>query len=215
VSDRRVLTLALLVLFVATSGCVGFLTGTEGLTFASSDVSVSAQASDEAGYETIRVESLNRSRTFEAAGQERNVTVVNHVAEYQRSVSLGPLGELPFARFTVLSTPQVEVAGQSFNPLADRSNRELARNLQDTYDRIEDVRFDGNRTVTVLGEARTVSRFTADARIAEGQTIDVYVHVASFRHDEDFLVAVAVHPQRLDEGNRVDTMLSGIEHAGE
>jgi hypothetical protein len=210
---RRAVAAVLLLWLVASAGCVGFVTGTGDLTFEANDVVVSQEATSETGYEAVRDTPVNRSRTLTVAGQERTVTVVNQVAEYQRNISLGPLGEAPLARVTVFSSPEVEVAGRTLNPLADRSNPELVRSLQTSYERVEDVEAVGNRTVTVLGTETTVTRFAAEATIGGGQTIDVYVHLTKVRTGSDFVVVAAVHPQQVDaEQVGVDTMFRGVVH---
>jgi len=212
VSHRRVLANVAVVALLLTAGCIGFLTGEEALAFDADPVRVADDARAEAGYEEVRVESMAVNRSFTVAGETRNVSVTNHVAAYQRAVDLGPLGSEPFARFTVLSTPEVEIAGRTLNPVGGLSDRELATRLQSQYDSIENVRFAGNRTVEVLGEGRTVSRFDATTTVA-GTEVDLALHVAKFRHGEDFVVAIGVYPARLDgERARVETMLRGVEH---
>ena len=209
---RRVLTGLAVVALVLSAGCVGFLAGDEPLAFESGPVQVADANQSEAGYETVSVGANTPNQSFPVAGETRNVSVTNHVASYQRAVELGPLGSAPFARFTVLSTPQVEVAGQTLNPVGGLSNRDLALRLQSQYDSIEDVRFVGNRTVETLGEPRTVSRFGATTTVA-GVDVDLALHVSKFRHGDDFVVAIAVYPARLDgETDRVEAMLRGIEH---
>ncbi|MEF8868797.1 MAG: DUF6517 family protein [Haloarculaceae archaeon] len=211
-SHRRALANVAVVALLLTAGCIGFLTGEEALAFDADPVRVADDARAEAGYEEVRVESMAVNRSFTVAGETRNVSVTNHVAAYQRAVDLGPLGSEPFARFTVLSTPEVEIAGRTLNPVGGLSDRELATRLQSQYDSIENVRFAGNRTVEVLGEGRTVSRFDATTTVA-GTEVDLALHVAKFRHGEDFVVAIGVYPARLDgERARVETMLRGIEH---
>ncbi|MFC7226764.1 DUF6517 family protein [Salinirubellus salinus] len=209
---RRQLAVALLIVLVVSSGCIGFLTGQSALTFAADDVSVSEQARSDTGYEQARDDTQVINRTFRAGGQTRNVTVTNHVAEYQRSVSL--LGNSqPLARMTVISSPAVAVAGQTFNPLGELSNRELAQRLQQQYETVQNVQFEGDRTRTVLGENVTVSRFSAEATTVAGQNVDVYVHVTKTKDGDDFVVGVAVYPQGLDgEQQTVDTLFAGIEH---
>jgi hypothetical protein len=212
VYQRRVLATLAVAALVLTGGCVGFLAGEEPLAFEAEPVAVTDDACSEAGYEEVGIESTEANQSFAVAGETRNVSVTNRVASYQRAVELGPLGEAPFARFTVLATPGIEIAGQTLNPVGELSDRELALRLQSQYDSIEDVRFAGNRSVEILGEPRTVSRFDATTTIA-GVEVDLELHVAKFRHGEDFLVAMGVYPARLDgERARVETMLRGIEH---
>lgn len=204
----------LLVLLVASAGCVGVLTGEEPLVLEANAVSVSAAAQDDAGYTETRRTTQELSREVTAAGQTREVQVTNHLAEYSRSASAGPLGEGEFARFIVLSTPAVEVFGKTFNPVGEMSNRELVEQVQDRYAGLENVQPAGERSVTVLGTARTVSVFTGDATLqGTGQSVELTIHVTKLRDGPDFVVAIAVHPSLLKgEVDRVDTMLGGIQH---
>ena len=210
---RRQLAAALLVVLMVSSGCIGFLTGSNALSFDADDVRVSDAAQQDAGYEQSRDTTQEITRSFSAAGETRNVTVTNHVAEYQRSVGLPALGEQPFARFTVISSPAVEVAGQTFNPLGNLSNRDLAQQLQSEYDTVQNVQFVEDRTVTIRGESRTVSKFSAEATTEGGQSVDVFLQISKFRDGDDFIVVVSVYPQQLDgEEARADTMFSGVQH---
>ena len=140
---------------MVSSGCIGFLTGSSALTFAANDVRVSERALEDTDYEEPRDTESNVTRTFSGAGETRNVTVTNQVAEYQRSVNLVEDAQ-PLARATVIASPEVGVAGQTFNPLGDLSDRELAQRLQQQYDTGENVQFQSNRTETVLSEEMTV-----------------------------------------------------------
>lgn len=212
VRDRRALANVAVAALLLTAGCVGFLTGEEALSFDASRVVVADDAHSEAGYEEVRVESTETNQSVTVAGQTRTVSMTNRVAGYQRAVELGPAGNRSFAQFTVFTTPLIEVAGQTLNPLTGVSDREVVAQLRTGYDSLEDVRPAGNRTVEVLGEGRTVSRFHATSTVA-GKEVDLTLHVTKFRHGEDVVVAVAIHPARLDgERARVETMLGGIEH---
>lgn len=211
---NRTTSVALVVLavLVATTGCLQFVTGGTA-TFAASQASVSDGALDETGYELANATTDNVSRTFEVAGQERDVRVTNHVVRYDRNVSVDPLGERDLARFVLLSTPAVEVAGQTFNPVGDWSERRLVNELASQYSGLSDVSHEDNRTVRALGSERTVETFTAGATVAGEREIDVRLHVAKFRHGDDFVVALGVHPERLpDERERVDALVRGIDH---
>lgn len=209
-------SLALLVVgaLVVTSGCVTALTGSEPIVVEASQVGVSTAAQNDAGYDEVRRETQPLSREVTVLGQTREIEVTNHIAEYSRSVSVGPLGSGEFARFVVLSTPAVEVFGQTFNPVGDMSNRELAERVQQKYEGIENLQPAGERTATVLGTSTTVSTFTADGRVkGTGQSVELTIHVTQVRHGDDFIVAVGVHPSLIPgEADRVDRMLPGIEH---
>lgn len=213
-SKRRIALVVGLAGLLAMSGCLGFITGSESLSFESDTVAVDSGTQDDTGYEEVRRESTTITKSYTVAGQTRNVTVTNHVAEYARKVKAPVLGEQQAARFTVLATPQVTIAGQGpFNPVGDFSNRELAMRLQEQYETVKNVRFEENRTRTMLGKETTVSKYRADAKTGSGQSVEVFLHITKVEHEDDFVIAVAVYPTALDsEEEQVDTMLSGIDH---
>lgn len=197
-------------LLLVTSGCLGVLDGP--LTFEATPATVGDDALEETGYSQARAEQVNMSRNFSAAGQTRQVTVVNELREYKRTVDLGPLGERELARFVVFSTPEVKVGPKTFNPVGEMSNEELVSRLQGSYQGLEDVEPVSSRNVTVLGTSTTVTKFSATAQAEGGFSVDVYMHVTKVNHGGDFVVAVAVYPQQLDEQQRVDALLGGIDH---
>ncbi|WP_435197232.1 DUF6517 family protein [Natronomonas sp. EA1] len=211
---RRAVAALLLVGLMLTSGCIGFLTGGEALYFDSGTVSETDAAKSDTGYELERQGANNLTRTFSVAGQERNVTVTNHYAEYSRTADAPLFGDTKVSRFSVFATPQVEIAGQGpFNPVSRMSNRELVLRLQQQYSAIEDVQFVSNRTVTMLGEETTVSKYNATATMEGGQEVEVTIHITKVQTESDFVIAAAVHPTKVDEQQEVDRMLEGVQHS--
>lgn len=199
-----------LALLIATTGCLGVLDGP--VEFSASEATASESALAETDYEEVTVESSEVQREFSAAGQSKNVSVTNQVAMYERTVSLAGLGEQRAAVFSTFASPEVSVVGQSFNPIDDYSNKELANLAQEQYDGLQIGDEVGARELTVLNESADVSKFEGTATLS-GQEVDVFVHVTKVKHDGDFVVGVAIHPQQLDgEQERVDTLLEGIEH---
>ncbi|MXR21556.1 DUF6517 family protein [Halobacterium bonnevillei] len=199
-----------LAVLIATTGCLGILDGP--VEFSASEATASESALAETDYEEVSVESSEVQREFSAAGQSKNVSVTNQVAMYERTVSLAGLGEQRAAVFSTFASPEVSVVGQSFNPIDDYSNKELANLAQEQYDGLQIGDEVGARELTVLTESADVSKFEGTATLS-GQDVDVYVHVTKVKHDGDFVVGVAIHPQQLDgEQERVDTLLEGLEH---
>jgi hypothetical protein len=212
--NHRTVASVLLATLLVTSGCVGFLTGSEALEFSASKATVSDQALSDTDYEKVEITEQTVNETVSGAGQEREVQVTNWMAQYDRSVELGALGSKRAAVFVALATPQVEVAGKTFNPVGEMSNRELLEQLQSRYDSLQVGDQVGNDSVTALGEKRSVATFEGQASY-QGSSVDVYIHVTKFKHDGDFIIAVAVYPQRLDgEQSKVYALLQGLEHGG-
>lgn len=213
--SRRTAIAAVLGLLVLTSGCVGFITGSEALSVSASEATVSSSALSATGYEHNRTTAVTVNRTFEAAGQSREVTVTNYLAEYQKSIDFGVLGgEREAAVFVAFSTPKVEVLGKTFNPVGEMSNRELLGQLQSQYDTIEVGQQSGSDTVSALGTQATVERYDGRARFG-GFYVDIYVHVTKIEHGDDYVVAIGVYPQLLrGEDENVLRLVSGLEHEG-
>jgi hypothetical protein len=207
--QRTTLTAVALAVLVALAGC-GMLT--VDLSYAASPATVGDATLDETGYEESNVSEQAVNREFSAAGQTRNVTVTNHVAMYERSVDLPVVGERRAAVFGAFASPEVSILGQSFNPIEDYDNRDLAGLAQNQYSGLTIGDEVGSRNVDVLNQTATVTKFDGEASIS-GTTVDVYVHVTKVKHDGDYVVGVAIHPQALDgEQETVDELLAGLEH---
>lgn len=194
-------------------GCTDLLTGEEAEFEAEFGV-VTESARSATNYHEVNRTEDRVERNYDAV--DRTIVVLNKLTEYSRSVDLplGVGGEL--ARFTVLATPEVTVAGEVFNPVADMDNDDLAMMVQEQYETVDNVRSLDERRAELLGETVTVSRYEADAE-TQGQSTPVHLHIAqgeSRRSDDgrDFVVTVGVHPADIDERDNVDRLLAGVEH---
>ncbi|WP_435196539.1 DUF6517 family protein [Natronomonas sp. EA1] len=195
------------------AGCLGFLTGTEPLTFAASPVSVSPDARSGTGYREVRVGPQTTTQTVTVAGQTREVEVTNHAAQYDRELNLA-VTSTRFASFVAFSTPRLSVAGQSLNPLAELSNEEIA-NMVAEQANVQDLSRTGERSVPMLGTTATVVTYEGTATLG-GVQAEVRVHLTDpVEAGDDLVLGLAVHPRQVDERARVDRLLSGVTHAPE
>lgn len=212
VPHRRVGTVIVVGVLMVSAGC-GFLLGSESLSVAASPTTVSDQALESSGYEEQSVDSNTVTRNFSAAGETRTVEVTNQLAQYERQVSLGPLGSQRAAVFVAFTSPQVSVLGQSFNPIAEMGTDELLTRFETQYDGMTVGSQVDSRSLPALGEQRTVDRYEGTANIG-GQQIDVYIEITEvFSHGDDHIVAIAIYPQQSTDGpQRVETLLAGLEH---
>lgn len=206
--------LAVMMVLLLSAGCAQYYSsGTP--TFTAEPAAPAGSAVSETGYDRSLATERTTNRTVETSDDDVTVRVTSQVREYRRSVEVA--GERrPVARVGVLSTPEVRVFRDTYSPVEGLSDRELVDRLQREDGRIEGVRREGRRNVTVLGEKRTVSEFTGTATV-DGRSVEVFVDVVTVRDPTsdgaDYVVAVAVYPQALpDERQRVDTLLAGIEH---
>jgi len=147
-----------------------------------------------------------------AGGESRSVEVTNQLSRYERRVDLGPLGSQRAAAFTVLASPEVEVLGEAFNPIADLSEREILDRFDSEYEGLSVGDMVDSRAVEVLGRETTVEKYEGTAELA-GTPVDVFVHVTKLQDEGDFIVVVAVYPRQLPgEESNVFTLLSGLRH---
>ena len=208
---HRVAAGTLLALMVVVSGCTGILSGP--VTFSATKATVSDDALEETDFEHNRTDDQTVTREFSAAGQSKEVEVTNWVSEYHRSVGLSGVTEQEVAVFATFASPQVEVLGQSFNPLAEYDNRELAEQFTARLDSVENVRKVGSRNRTMLGKSTEVTKFEATVTTSAGVQFDAYLHVTKVEHGGDHVVALAVYPQQFGEqGDTVARLLEGVEH---
>ncbi|TQQ83801.1 hypothetical protein EGH24_03205 [Halonotius terrestris] len=197
------------------AGCsaVDFVLGNDSLSFEAARAVVNEATLSESPYAESKQTSDTITRTFEAAGQSREVEVTNKIAEYDRGISI--LGqEYRWAMFTVLSTPKVEILGEAFNPVADMSTDELIALIQDRYDQIGNVERDSTRSVEVLGESVEVVRYRAEGRFTEADVrLDLTLHITEpVAVAEDFVVCFGVHPRQIDDTDEINQLLGGVEH---
>lgn len=200
------------------AGCLGVLTGEEAVGFSASRAVVADATIDSSGYRESQMSSDTVTREFGAAGQTREVEVTNRIAEYDRSLTL--LTErIRGALFVVLSTPQVDILGETFNPVGDMSTDELVEMIQDRYDQIGAVSREGSRQTSLLGESHEVVTYRAEGEFLPVELpvtlVELTLHISEpVAVGGDFVVCVGVHPREIDDTDAVDSLLAGVEHTG-
>jgi len=211
VRARTAVATVVVAAMLVSTGCLGLITGS-GETFNAKPAIAAEDTASSANYEYRGTQKLEIERTFEAADQQRNVTAINYLSVYEKTLSIPGVGEQKAGVVAVLSTPQVKILGQNFNPVGDWSERKLAKQLQSRYDSISIGDRVGNTTVTSLGKETDVAKFEGTASL-DGNEVDIYVHVTKFKHEGDYVVALAVYPQMLDgEEENVLSLIRNIEH---
>lgn len=196
----------------ATAGCLDVLTGDEPLEFSSDPATVPESTLDSTGYELVSEESPTISEEFTVAGQTREVEVTNHVTSYEKSVDFGPLGSVEAAMFSVFTTPQIEIATRTFNPIGEMSNRQLLKQIASRYDGLTvDGKVD-EQEETTLDQTVTVEKYEGTTEM-EDQEVPIYLLITRVEHEEDYVVMVGGYPQRLDgEESNVYTLIQNVEH---
>ena len=184
------------------------LAGCSGSTSFSADYAVTDTG--DTGYEQTGQRQPTMTRTF--AGQEVNVT--NTVTEYRKDMELSFFGgSSDVGVFSAFTTPQVNVAGQSFNPISDISNKQLAERFQNRFDSMDGLGQESSEEVEILGSARTVTKFSATVTV-EGNEVPIFLLLAKFEHESDIVVPMGIFPQERqdEEGPNVRQLMSNMSH---
>lgn len=198
---------------IATSGCLGVLTGEKAYEKTASPVRASDEASQQTGYELKGVQEQTVEESFELAGQQRTVKATNFIATYEKTLEHPLLGETETGVFAAVSTPAFEIAGRTMSPVAEYSNRELVDLLASKYEQLTINKEVRTKSRSTLGKTIDVSKFDATATF-NGQEIDIYVHVGKLQHNEDFVIPVGIYPQQREdkEEPNIVTLIESLEH---
>mgnify|MGYP005851183245 CR=1 FL=1 len=201
---------------VGLAGCLG---GEDGYRFDAEPARVPAASLSAAGYEGDEPEEIGIDEEFDVPVIDGRVSLTTWVAGYENA-SRG-------ASLFVASTPNATVAGQSVNPLVRADDVELLRRLLDRGDDgvdgddVDELEERESRTVTILESETTVTTFEAQADLdldadapveADEGSIPAFVHVATVEHRDDVILLVGTHPQAVDEGETLDSLMADVEH---
>lgn len=185
--------------------------------FSSSPAAVSEETAQSTGYEKKDVRNITKNRSFskEVQGEtiEREIEVTNWAVRYGKSTEMGELGEQEIAQFVTFTTPQVEIMGQSFNPVAEMSHDELVQKFVGKVGAVKDIEKVSETNIVMLGEGTKVSKYKATTEM-NGMEIDVYIHLAITQHGDDHVGAVGVYPVQLEsqEEKNVLSLMKSVEH---
>lgn len=200
---RAIAALAVVVLL---AGCTG-----GALSFSASPASVDEAALESANYTGQAPEQVTVNETVEVAGVSRQVTATTWTASYAAN-------DTP-ATLVVASTPDATVAGQSVNPIARLTGKELLQRVaqeignSDQVD-LEDVEVVQRENREILGQETEVTTFATTASTEQGD-VPIRVHLASVSHEGDVVVLVGVHPEAVDERSTQLTLMEAAEHQGD
>ncbi|MWG34495.1 DUF6517 family protein [Halomarina oriensis] len=200
----------------ALAGCLGVLTGDEPARFGASAATVPDSTLAATGYGHHRTSESPVTRTYEVAGQSRDVEATNVVAEYERAVEIPLVGRFRAAVFAALSTPQVAVLGETFNPVGEMSTDELLAMVQERYEALRDLRRESERRVTVLGEETRATRYAGTALLLGGDVrVEIFLTITeAVAAGGDFVLGIGAYPRVLDDRDEVTAMLESIRHEG-
>lgn len=201
-----------LALVLALSGCSGTL-----VEYTASPAAIPDAALESQEYVHGNTTMVPLTYRLGAAGVSRNITAETWVAGYSRTTT-----DNDTAAVILYSSPNVELAGTSVNPLRQLANREL---IQFGIDRVtdlrgfggienvSDLRETGTRNVTMLGTQTQLVSYTGTAEV-DGRRVAVVANLAMVEHGGDIVVALGIHEATLDETAAHATLVEAVVHEG-
>ncbi|QRV14978.1 hypothetical protein JMJ58_19030 [Haloterrigena salifodinae] len=196
------------------AGCLDFALGNGPLEVAAERAAPTDDALKAADYEENAVEQETIEESVDV-GVERDVKATVWASTYTKEIEYrGVKGE--GCAFAAISIPDVSVAGRSFNPIGELSNKELLSEYRGKFERggasIENLTHRESFGLEILGDGRSVDVFEGTTTF-EGDEIDVDVAVTSFAHEGDRLVLVGSYPAALAaESATVEELMESVEH---
>ncbi|MCU4924561.1 DUF6517 family protein [Halobacteria archaeon AArc-dxtr1] len=197
-----------------TAGCLDFVLGDGPLSFEAEQAVPGEAALSETDFAEFEITEETMEDSVSAAGIERDVEASYWISAYIKEVEIEGEAE-DISAFAAVSTPDVSVAGQSFNPVAEMDTDELLDEYggEINSDRdLSDAEYDRTETFSVLGEDRDVDVYVGEQEY-EGETVTIDIYVTNFGHDDDYLAIIGVHPHAdsLREAAEAIHLPDGIE----
>jgi len=201
------------VVLLVTAGCLGglggFVSGDESLSFSAGAISIPEDAVSESPFTLASDESVSFNQSVEAGGESRQVDMNVHMLHLQRSYQGAPL-----ASVVVLSVPQVEVLGQQVDVTEEMDPGSLIGRAEGESGELQQDQKIGEESVQMMGEERTVEVFSGTTT-RNGESADAEIHVATFDHEGDTIVAVGIVPQVAEgEEAAVVDLLEAVQYEG-
>lgn len=212
----RHLTLALVLVLAGCAGGGGGEATTDAppLRATATPATVSPAALDDTGYAERRADTprLNTTITATIEGDvtlrtTRDVSVTTARRVYARSTADGPA---VVALYTVPGVQPFENADLVKNPADALSTAALVTRAQPVYADVRDLSQVGERTVSLLGNETTLTRYRATATQNGTRTVTVAVAVATVAHGDDYVTVVAVTPRSADPP--LGRLLGAVRH---
>jgi len=208
--QTRLIGVAVVVVVVA--GCSALPLGDDGLAFESGTTVIENESLADEGYELHYEETRTFNETVSASGggdgNGTRIVISNHVAQYGGQSDL-PAG-VGAVRLGVVTTPEVNVAGQRLNPLLTGDHERIFRYLPET----DSQGFEqyGNYTIEPFGEPVNVTVLATETDGDEVPTAFVHLMRAPRPDTGDTVVAYGVYPAEADEANSIARLFLSLEY---
>ena len=198
-----------------TAGCLDFVLGNGPLELEAERAAPGDDALAETDYEESDVQHEEIDETVAVSGIERQVRASLWASLYTKERELmGATREAGI--FAAVSVPAVEVAGRSFNPLADMDGKELLEELLNRFEggqgSVKNISHEESFGLDILGAGREVDVFVGETEYG-GETVEVEIGLTSFTHEDDMIVLLGSHPRQLpQESANIELLMESVEH---
>lgn len=196
-----------IVFMAALAGCSGPLVK-DSYSF---DANKSTLNTDGTEYEEQTVESTHQSKKLDVAGQNTTINMTVWTSHYSKTSTKAGY-ERPISQVVLLSAPNAKIVGQSVNPLAHLSNKQLATRLAQQSDgQIRDISEVESSTVSILGTEENSTKFSGTLQ-TQNQKVPAYIHLTKTTHEGDVVVALQIYPQEFEDRVNFKDAMARVEH---
>lgn len=213
---QKTLPLIGLIAVLLLAGCMGV--GLDKTEYSAPPAVVSNDTAEDTGYTLQSTEQFEFNETVEMNNEEYRITANNWISMYEKSEGV----ELPGSNqttqvmsiFGVISTPSLEFVGQEMNPLVRTPTDEVITRVTEENERITVKDKVGEETVkhAETGQNITVEKYDSEFNIGESnQTVDGYILISVFSHEDAVIVTVGVYPDQYDQEEAIKEMIQNVE----
>lgn len=171
----------------ASAGCTDLLFGEGDVELTGTPAKVPESVLAETGYVFAKEETVEIEKEFEVGDNTRRVLVTGYYTQYMKELSLPNGDSLPAAGFGIVSIPQVEILGETFDPLDSFDPEELLNFVREAgaqggeespMEQLEEIEVESQQTVTVAGQDTQETKFRGTVDHEEGE-MDFFVHLTT------------------------------------
>lgn len=189
--EQKIISIFLVGLLLATSGCLGLTTHEAPYATVSDDVL------QDTSYSLTNQTSQSYNQSIEVKGVSQNFQITNRETEYQKP-NMADGGQIPPSTYGILSTPSVSVFGTELNPIVvDPTERAKQRVSNQSFgsveigEKVEDI----NTTHEPTGRNITIESYKGRIIVEEVSALyNARIYTTVIETNNSVVVGFAAYP---------------------
>jgi len=184
---RKVFVMIAIVGLLLTSGCTALTEG--AIQLESTQTEFPTQTKEATGFVTEDTENQIIERELTIGPQTYDVFLTSHRGTHHKVENGSSV-----ATVIAHTSPNYNILGNQANPLKEYTTKEATIATVGESDRIRNVTKESDYGIKILGEKRTVTRFTATLS-RENMTTEIYIESTKFTHKGETVFLAGTYSQ--------------------